>query len=224
MTTRPRPRARLAAAAPVIFLALTACSGGPADGPASGDVADADVEFAQMMIVHHRGAVEMAGLADGRTDDPELLALAEHVVEDQEPEIARMTAWLEEWGADVPAAGGSGSPDDAGSGHGGSDHGGTDDGGTGHGDTDHGGTGHGGDEGPMPGMMTAAQMAELEAARGPAFDEAFLTMMIEHHEGALTMAEDVQASGRNPEALELAETIVEHQTAEIAEMRALLER
>ena len=43
----------------------------------------------------------------------------------------------------------------------------------------------------MPGMATEAQLKKLRAAKGKAFDELFLTLMITHHEGAITMATDV---------------------------------
>lgn len=74
----------------------------------------------------------------------------------------------------------------------------------------------------MPGMMSEDEMAELEDAQGPDFDRLFLTMMIEHHEGAIDMAAAEQENGENPDAVALAETIEADQTAEIATMRELL--
>lgn len=64
----------------------------------------ADTEFAQMMIVHHEGAVEMADLAVERAGSEEVRALAEGISAAQGPEIEKMTAWLEAWGEDVSPA------------------------------------------------------------------------------------------------------------------------
>ncbi|MBO2456013.1 DUF305 domain-containing protein [Actinomadura violacea] len=61
-----------------------------------------DVMFAQMMIPHHRQAVEMAGLAPSRASSAQVKALAADIEKAQAPEIAKMTGWLEDWGA--PAA------------------------------------------------------------------------------------------------------------------------
>jgi uncharacterized protein (DUF305 family) len=74
----------------------------------------------------------------------------------------------------------------------------------------------------MPGMMSAEEMAEFESASGPAFDRMFLTMMIEHHEGAIDMAKTEQEDGEFPDAVALAEEIEKAQTAEIATMNELL--
>ncbi|MGY2010610.1 DUF305 domain-containing protein [Nocardia gipuzkoensis] len=80
--------------------------------------------------------------------------------------------------------------------------------------------GHGGHA--MPGMMSAEQMAALQAASGPDFDRQWLTMMIEHHAGAIAMAETELADGANPDAKALAGTIIAAQQAEIEQMRAML--
>jgi uncharacterized protein (DUF305 family) len=58
---------------------------------------EADVEFAQGMIVHHQGALEMAQMADSRAQDPRVLELASRIEAAQQPEIDTMTSWLEEW-------------------------------------------------------------------------------------------------------------------------------
>ncbi len=75
----------------------------------------------------------------------------------------------------------------------------------------------------MPGMMSEEEMVEMEAASGAAFDQMFLTMMIEHHEGAVEMAQTQQAEGENPDAITLAEKIEADQTTEIATMKNLLD-
>lgn len=73
----------------------------------------------------------------------------------------------------------------------------------------------------MPGMATEAQLKELRAARGADFDALFLTLMITHHEGAITMATDVKAQGNNLLIEEMADDVVAQQTSEITRMRAM---
>lgn len=72
------------------------------------------------------------------------------------------------------------------------------------------------------GMMTTEDMDSLMAAEGTDFDRMWLTMMVDHHEGAVTMAEDVLATTQNPDVTRLAESIIEAQKAEIATMEGLL--
>ena len=74
----------------------------------------------------------------------------------------------------------------------------------------------------MDGMMTEEQMASLAGLSGPAFDAEWATMMIAHHQGAITQAETVKASGADPEVLALADQIISAQQAEIAQLQALL--
>ena len=76
--------------------------------------------------------------------------------------------------------------------------------------------------GSMPGMMSLADLKALTASKGAAFDQQFLTMMIAHHEGALVMAKDQLSRGQLPESKQLCQRIVAGQSAEIAEMKALL--
>lgn len=76
----------------------------------------------------------------------------------------------------------------------------------------------------MPGMMTEAEMSDLGNATGSLFDRMWVQMMIEHHQGALTMAKTAQATGKNPDAIALAQKIQTDQTAEIATLRRLLGR
>lgn len=73
----------------------------------------------------------------------------------------------------------------------------------------------------MPGMATEAQLAELRAAHGKAFDALFLNLMITHHGGALTMAADVKAQGNNVRIEEMADDVIAQQTSEIARMREM---
>lgn len=62
---------------------------------------DDDTQFAQMMIIHHEGAIEMADLALERADSQEVRSLAEEISAAQGPEIQEMTSWLEDWGEET---------------------------------------------------------------------------------------------------------------------------
>lgn len=151
----------------------------------SGDFNQADAMFAMMMIPHHEQAVEMSDLILAKPGVPqEVSDLAEQIKAAQAPEIELMRSWLEDWGMDMPGAGG----------------------GMGHGD----------------GMMSDDDMAQLEAADGAVAWRLFLEQMIEHHEGAIDMAQSELERGVNEDALELAERIIQTQTAEIATMERLL--
>lgn len=196
----------LPAAALVAALLLTACGSdnGHDDDAHGGDTTGtenaaptaehnaADVTFARDMIPHHQQAVEMSQLAADRAESADVLELAEEIEGAQAPEITLMTGWLQEWDEDVP---------------------GTDDDG-------HDGHGDGPDE--MPGMLSDAQMAELAETSGAAFDTRFLELMIEHHEGAITMSRTQLDEGSYGPAKELAEEIIAAQQAEIDRMNALL--
>lgn len=155
---------------------------------------DADVAFAQEMIVHHQGAITMAQLADSRAEDSRVLDLANRIESAQQPEIDTMTGWLEDWGQ--PLSEEAKSSEDMG--------------GMDHGDTDMGDSG------------MDMDMAPLEAASGAEFDRMFLEMMVEHHRGAVEMAETEIADGENADAVQMARQIVTDQNAEIQEMEALL--
>jgi uncharacterized protein (DUF305 family) len=83
--------------------------------------------------------------------------------------------------------------------------------------------GHGGhDHAAMPGMATESQLKNLRAAEGKAFDQLFLTLMITHHEGAITMATDVKAQGNNVQIEEMADDVIAQQTSEITRMREMM--
>ena len=186
--------AKLVAPLVALGMALTACGGDDSNSGASGDHNDQDVTFATEMIPHHAQAVQMAEMAIANAESQAVRELAEDISAAQEPEIEQMSSWLEAWGEDVP--------DTASGDMGGMDHGGTD---------------------GMAGMMSSDEMDDLGSASGPEFDEMFLSMMIEHHEGAIEMAQTEQADGESPDAIDLAETIEETQTAEIETMKAILE-
>ena len=77
----------------------------------------------------------------------------------------------------------------------------------------------------MPGMLTSAQIKSLDAARGAEFDRQFLTLMIQHHEGALRMVEELLASplaAQDVDVSVFANDVTTVQTAEIALMLQML--
>lgn len=83
-------------------------------------------------------------------------------------------------------------------------------------------TSGGHDMSTMEGMMSADDMDSLAASTGTQFDEMWLTMMIAHHEGAVTMSQAVGNDGTNADVDALAAQIISAQQGEIAEMNALL--
>ncbi|GAB3293406.1 DUF305 domain-containing protein [Epidermidibacterium keratini] len=76
----------------------------------------------------------------------------------------------------------------------------------------------------MGGMMSEEQMAELKAATGAQFDQLWLQMMIEHHQGAIDMAKAEISDGKNVDAIEMAKTIEKTQQQEIDTMNELLSK
>ena len=85
---------------------------------------------------------------------------------------------------------------------------------------DMGGTNHSN----MPGMMSEADMTALKSATGKAFDKQFAQMMIDHHLGAIQMADDEKAHGANGDAKALAGQIITGQQAEVDTLKAMLAR
>jgi uncharacterized protein (DUF305 family) len=83
---------------------------------------------------------------------------------------------------------------------------------------------HPGHDTLMPGMLNDAQLAQLAAARGAAFDRLFLELMIRHHQGAVTMADTLYANGGGlePASDRFARDVIADQNIEIARMRTLL--
>ena len=199
LTTLTRAVASTAALSVLLAGCGTATESPASDGvPASPETAElgetehneADTTFAQMMIIHHEGAIEMAELAMTSASTEEVRALGERIAAAQGPEIDTMSGWLDAWDEDQP--------DEA----------------------DMTGMGHSGME--MDGMDQEAVMAELSGLTEPAVDRRFLELMIDHHRGAITMAEEQRAEGINPDAIKLAGEIIDAQTAEITEMENLL--
>ena len=186
----------------VLALTLTACGpGGEAsDGKAFND---ADADFAGDMIQHHAQALEMVDLTLGRDLSPETATLAEGIRAAQAPEIEKMADWLEDWGRPVPAT----SRDHANA----------------HAE-EHGGSAGAEMDADMPGMMSAEDMSALESAPDAEFENLWLEMMVDHHEGAVAMAQTEIDEGRHPKAVALAEDIVSTQQEEISTMEDLLSR
>ncbi len=202
----PRKLAVALAATATLSLSLTACGGDdPVDDPSAvqtaenGDVFNgADVAFATDMIPHHTQAIEMVDLTEGRTLDPEVQQLADAIRNAQAPEIETMSGWLTSWGEDVPESSDGG--------HDMSDMGGDSD----------------SDMGSMSGMMSDEDMEGLANASDTEFQDMWLSMMVEHHTGAVEMAQAEQADGEFADAIALAEQIESSQTEEIATMEDLL--
>ena len=211
MSAHRTMRARLATAAALPLLlatTLAACGDDTTDErPAAVRTAsngdrfnDADVSFATEMIAHHADALVMVDMTQGRELSPEMTDLTEDIRAAQAPEIEQMADWLTAWGEDVPETS--------------RDHVNSHDMGDMSDDTG-GGTGMG---------MDPDDLAALEDASGTAFEQMWLQMMVEHHEGAIEMAQDEQADGLADDAVALAESIESSQTAEIDRMEELLDQ
>ena len=165
-----------------------------------------DVRFMQGMIHHHAQAIAMAALAATNTTSNDVRVLAARIDVAQRDEIAYMQRWLRQRGESVP------DPLAA------------------HAMAGHDMPGHDMSAmsgGPlMPGMLTPEQMTRLRAAKGVEFDRLFLTFMIQHHEGAVEMVEELFATpgaGQDTDLWKLASDIEADQGSEIARMQVMLE-
>ncbi|MEE4300607.1 MAG: DUF305 domain-containing protein [Pseudomonadales bacterium] len=155
-----------------------------------------DVRFMQDMIPHHAQAVEMARLVAQRTNNPDIIDIAGRINAAQADEIAFMQGWLRDRGERAPEPGGMAA----------------------HAQHTH--MSH-----MMMGMATPEQMAQLAASESTDFDRLFLQLMIPHHEGAITMVEDLldqPGAAYDPVLYEFTSDIVNDQTSEIEIMNALL--
>jgi uncharacterized protein (DUF305 family) len=157
---------------------------------------DADVTFATDMIQHHAQALAMVDLTLGRQLDPEVQQLAEDIRDAQGPEIEQMTDWLTDWDQPIPET-----MRDHANAH---------------------GEGEMEMDSDMPGMMSAEEMTDLDDATGAEFQQMWLEMMVEHHEGAIEMAQGEQSDGEHTAAIDLAENIESAQQDEISTMESLL--
>ena len=159
----------------------------------------ADVGFMQGMIMHHSQAVEMTALIPSHTQNQELRTLGARISHSQTDEIRFMKRWLTARGEPVAMP----MPAMAGS------------------NMMHHAM-------PlMPGMLTPEQMEALAKANGAEFDHLFLTGMIQHHGGALTMVNDLfdtAGAGQDAELFNFATDVDSGQRAEIRIMQAMLEK
>ena len=157
----------------------------------------ADVDFMQGMIGHHAQAVEMAAWAATNGARHDVRILAARIDVSQRDEIAFMQRWLRERHEMVPDANGR-----------------------------HQMNGHDmAGMTMMPGMLTPAQMAQLSVASGPEFDRLFLTFMIQHHQGAITMVETLFGStgaGQDLYIFRFASDVNADQATEIERMQSML--
>jgi uncharacterized protein (DUF305 family) len=171
--------------------------------------ADADIAFMQGMIHHHSQAVEMTALMPTHTHNKKLLALGERISISQTDEMQYMKQWLADRGKPVADGNGHMMHHMAGMDMKGMDM-------------------KGMDMAPMPmmpGMLTAQQMEALKKAKGAEFDRLFLTGMIQHHTGALTMVDDLfntPGAGQDNVLFDFATDVDNTQTAEINIMRGML--
>jgi len=158
-----------------------------------------DVQFMQGMIMHHAQAVEMTALMESHTENKDLRSLGARISRSQSDEIKFMKRWLAARGQPVSQA----MPDNH------------------HMHMSHGAMML------MPGMLTAEQMEALRKARGEEFDRLFLTGMIQHHGGALTMVKelfDTAGAGQDAELFNFATDVDSGQRAEIRIMERMLEK
>lgn len=159
----------------------------------------ADVEFMEGMIMHHAQAVEMTGLIASHTENKDLRALGARISSSQSDEIKFMKRWLATRGEPLSLgmAGMSGM------------------------------SASGGAMALMPGMLSAEQMKSLRNAKGAEFDRLFLSGMIQHHGGALTMVKDLfdtAGAGQDAELFNFATDADNTQRAEIKIMQSMLEK
>lgn len=156
----------------------------------------ADVQFMTGMIGHHAQAITMARWAPAHGAGRSVQILAERIINAQQDEIVTMQQWLRDRGQPVPDA------------------------------EPHAMAMHAHGHAPlMPGMLTEAQMTALDQARGAEFERLFLTFMIQHHRGALTMVEGLfgtHGAGQDDLIFKFASDVHTDQTTEIARMERML--
>lgn len=157
-----------------------------------------DVRFVTGMIGHHAQALVMADLAQKNGASPSIETLAARIINAQNDEIALMQQWLKDRGQPVPEVHIAGTQVMV---HGAQHH------------------------ENMPGMLSPEQMRELEVAKGREFDRLFLTYMIQHHQGAVTMVHELfrtHGAGQDEPLFKIASDIQVDQATEIARMERML--
>lgn len=159
---------------------------------------DADVAFMTGMIGHHAQALVMSRLAPDNGASASIQTLAARIINAQRDEIALMQKWLRDRDQPVPEVEIDGTDLMV----------------------------HGAEHAlHMPGMLTQEQMRELEQARGPEFDGLFLTYMIQHHRGAVTMVDELMSTdgaAQGDAVFKLASDINVDQITEIDRMERML--
>jgi uncharacterized protein (DUF305 family) len=167
----------------------------------------ADVAFMQGMIGHHAQAVTMSAFAEPNGASSEVRVLAGRITVAQTDEIAFMKTWLGKRKQTVPA----GDMDAMAHAH--------------HAGMDMSAMGAAGGSGMMPGMLTTAQMDTLKSAKGPAFDWYFLTFMIQHHRGAISMVDELMSAkgaANDDDVFKFVSDVVADQSTEIDRMELML--
>jgi uncharacterized protein (DUF305 family) len=150
------------------------------------------------MIGHHAQAIVMAGWAPTHGAGPSVRILAERIINAQQDEIATMQRWLQDRRQPVPEASATGMK------------------------MRMNGAVH---VMLMPGMLTQDQMKELDQATGSEFDRLFLTFMIQHHRGAVTMVQDLfgtYGAAQDETVFKFANDVNVDQSTEIARMQTML--
>jgi uncharacterized protein (DUF305 family) len=202
--TDRRPRALRTVLLSVIAVGLVLLGGGLAvalgigrtDVPAADSV---DAGFSRDMARHHLQGVEMANLALDRSEDPAVRGLAFDISATQTNQTGRMQGWLSLWG--LQPTGGETMAWMGDGGH----------------------AGHSmGEGGLMPGMATEEELADLRGLSGAEFDVEFLRLMIRHHQGGKDMAEYADQHAALAPVRDLAESIVDSQSAETSLMTNML--
>jgi uncharacterized protein (DUF305 family) len=159
---------------------------------------EADTRFMSNMIGHHAQAIVMSNWAPSHGADAAVRRLAERIINAQQDEIASMQRWLRSRGEPVPEISAAGMKMTMG----------------GHQHTM-----------LMPGMLTEAQMRQLDQARGPEFDRLFLTFMIQHHKGAVSMVQELfgsRGAAQDETVFKFANDVSVDQSTEIARMEKML--
>jgi uncharacterized protein (DUF305 family) len=158
----------------------------------------ADIDFMSHMIGHHAQAIVMARWAPTHGASPSVVTLAERIINAQQDEIATMQQWLGDRRQPVPEA----KPVGMKMMMNGVEH-----------------------VMLMPGMLNDEQLKQLDEARGKEFDRLFLTFMIQHHRGAVSMVQDLFGSygaGQDEIVFKFANDVSVDQTTEIARMERML--
>ena len=166
----------------------------------------ADIDFMSGMIHHHAQAITISRWTASHGADAAVHRLAERIINAQGDEITLMQMWLRDRNQSPPLVDSTGKVTmPAMPGHEGHD--------------------MGGHSVNMPGMLTDAQLKELDAARGKEFDRLFLTFMIAHHKGAITMVKTLFSSpgaGQDETVFKFANDVEVDQSTEIKRMGTMM--